>query len=217
MSSDAKRHAYTAKTDYVSQESARGYEKRPHYRGALGRYRKAREVSAIARAVALFEAGSTVLDCHCGNGRWFDLLSTRASRIIARDASPGMVATAGARSIPGLELEVAVGDAEKLDLADASVHHVFSYALMKHLPVPIQYRVLAEFARVSTGRVAVSFALLDWVGFLVWPYRKTPEGYPVARHEIEWMAAEAGLVIEHVFKSGTPLGMESLVVFNRQR
>ena len=55
------------------------------------------------------------------------------------------------------EIEFHQASAEDLPLEDGSVDYAFSYALMKHLPVPVQYKVLAEFARVSRKGVICSF------------------------------------------------------------
>jgi ubiquinone/menaquinone biosynthesis C-methylase UbiE len=208
--------SYGAKLAYQSSESAATYERRPVYSGLLGRMRGVTERRAIGQLVAAMEPGSTVLDCPCGNGRWFEALSARAKRIVARDVSSGMVAHARTRSLAGVEIDVAVDDAEKLDLAENAVDYTFSFALMKHLPIPVQYRVLREFARVSRKGVMCSFAVFHPVSFAWWSFRKPSESYPVAFQELELMAAEAGLRLERVIKISQPLiGLEYFAVFKK--
>jgi len=206
--------SYGAKLAYQSSESAATYEQRPVYSGLLGKMRGKTERRAIAELVSGIDAGSIVLDCPCGNGRWFEALSARAKRIVARDVSSGMAAHAATRSLPGVEIDVAVDDAENLDLADGAVDYTFSFALMKHLPIPVQYRVLGEFARVSRKGVICSFAVIRPVSFAWWSFRKPAESYPVAHQELELMARQAGMRLERIVKISQPLiGLEYFAVF----
>lgn len=201
---------------YDHEGAVSGYEKRPYYGGVLGRYRKYRERRAIHCAVQQFTRDSVILDCPCGYGRWFYQLGTRASRIIGIDAAKVMVEAARERHLPGVELQARVGDAEHLNLADNSVDHVFSYALMKHLPPSLRLKVLKEFARVSTGRIAVSFGIANYASFYLWRLRGSRGPDPTWWTDVEAMASEASLLIGAIYRSGVPaIGMETIVVFER--
>lgn len=215
MADKHEKYEYSAKKAYDHAEAPADYEKRSYYQGLLGAYRKRREGRAVRAAVSQFEPRGTALDCPCGNGRWFSALSEKCSIIVARDSALAMVAAARQRSLPGVRLHVGVGDAENLDLDDNEVDNVFSYALMKHLPLPVQFRVLREFARVSRSIVAVSYAILGVSSFPLWRFRNDSESYPVWRHELEWMAREAGLRVNRLQKIGTPIGLETMVIFGR--
>ena len=205
---------YSAKYAYNHESAATQYEKRAYYQGILGSYRKHREHAAVKAAMQHFNHSSVILDCPCGNGRWFRYLADRSSRIIGVDVASAMVDFAKRREVAGIEVQVRLGDAESLDLDDGAVDHVFSYALMKHIPLPIQFKILKEFSRVSTGKIAVSFAILNPWSYSFWRWR-AQGGYPVWYYELSWMAANASLKIEATYKVGTPIGLETLVVFGR--
>ena len=163
MSDNARNSpVYSAKQAYQNVDSAINYENREFYSGWLGRFRKRAEIRAITRLVQLTPEGSTFVDCPCGNGRWFETLGKRSGNIVGVDISEGMTSYARdrAKSLP-LDIEIRLGDAEELPLEDGAVDYAFSYALMKHLPVPVQYKVLAEFARVSRRGVICSFGIFN--------------------------------------------------------
>lgn len=215
MPDDAQSPGYSAKTAYTERSAVR-YEERDFYRGLLGRFRKRAEVRAIRRLTGLVPEGSEFLDCPCGNGRWFEILSRRASRIVAMDVSEGMRGFASRRAAGmGAEIEVLPGDAEDLPLEDDSVDYTFSYALMKHLPVPVQYRVVREFGRVSRRGVICSFGVLRHLSYEFWRRRGIAESYPVFVEEIGWMATEAGLELKRVVRCSTPIGLEHLVYMQK--
>lgn len=208
---------YGAKVDYQSIESAETYEQRSMYNGFVGRRRTQIERKVIYNLAAGIEADSTVLDCPCGNGRWFDALGQKASHIIGVDVSVGMIESAGRRqSEIKAELTTRTGDAEALDLDDGAVEYTFSYALMKHLPLPVQYRVLAEFARVSSKGVFCSFAILSTISYQWWKRRRPAESFPLVYEELEFMAESAGLKLERTVKVSQPLiGLEYFGVFSK--
>lgn len=216
MDRDSERPAYGAKSAYQDYGAASGYETRPYYQGFLGRYRKRAETGALAALTAAIPEGSLLLDCPCGNGRWFEMLGARASKLIAIDVSHGMIQYAQERA-KGLRfaVEVRLGDAEELPLENESVDFAFSYALMKHLPVPTQYRVLGEFSRVARHGVLCSFAVLKHLSYEIWRRKQTAESYPVFLEEVGWMAGAAGLAIDRIRRSSTPLGLEHLILFRK--
>jgi len=213
-SSTNKSYEYD-KTAYNDERTARCYEQRSYYRGALGWFRKYRERQAIHSAVQQFMRDSVVLDCPCGNGRWFDKLATRANRIIGVDSAEAMIQVASERQITNVELDPRLGDATQLDMDDDAVEHVFSYALMKHVPHELKVKILREFARVSTGRIAVSFGVFTPLSFLRWKLRGSP-GYQLWPAEVERLAADASLRVGASYHVGLPaVGMERLYVFER--
>jgi len=205
---------YSARTDYQSDTSACGYEKRRMYSGIVGQRRVAIERSVIAQLIDDMSPNSTVLDCPCGNGRWLDVLAKHAVKLDAIDISEGMVRAAQKRSSGfSIPVDVRLGDAEHLDLVDDAVDYTFSYALMKHLPVSVQARVLTEFARVSAKGVICSFAVFRPVSHVLWRLRHPPESYPVMRDEIASMASTAGLQLKRLVKISQPLiGLEHFAV-----
>lgn len=208
---------YGAKSDYQSHTSATTYERRAMYDGFVGKRRVRIERDVIRRLSASIEQGSTVLDCPCGNGRWFEALSANASKIIGVDVSEGMVQAARER-VPraGFDLDVGLGDAERLQLEDGEVDYTFSYALMKHLPVSVQYRVLSEFARVSSRGVICSFAVLTQVSYAWWRRRRPKESYPVIREELDFMAEASDLHLKETIKVSQPVvGLEYFAVFTK--
>lgn len=209
---------YGAKTDYQSDTSARTYEQRSMYKGFIGRRRVEVERAVISGLADQIEPGSTVLDCPCGNGRWLEIIGRNAGRLIARDVSEGMVKAATERTATFAKpVEVALGDAENLDLANNAVDYTFSYALMKHLPIPVQTRVLSEFARVSSKGVFCSFAVFAPISRAWWKYKNPPESYPVSRDELAQMANAAGLVVDRIIKVSQPLvGLEHIAVMSRR-
>jgi SAM-dependent methyltransferase len=208
---------YGARQDYQSDDSARTYLERPVYSGWLGKMRNRTEQGAIAGLVDLMEQGSVVLDLPCGNGRWFDALARKASSIIGRDISEGMVRFAATRQ-PGIPVEVALGDAEAIALGENAVDYVFSFALMKHLPVDVQARVLSEFARVSRKGVICSFALLRPISKLWWQWKNPPESWPLSTADLDRIAALAGLRVEKVVKVSQPIiGLEYFAVLRPVR
>ena len=207
---------YDAKTAYSEYSSATGYEDRPFYQGPLGWYRKRLERTTIAALTGMADSGSKILDLPCGNGRWFETLSKRADALVAIDVSPGMLKFARTRAESlSIDIEFHQASAESIPLEDGAVDYAFSYALMKHLPVPVQYRVLAEFSRVSRKGVVCSFGVLKHLSYALWRRRNLEESYPVFVEEIGWMAAEAGLRVDEVRRCSTPVGLEHLARFTK--
>jgi ubiquinone/menaquinone biosynthesis C-methylase UbiE len=208
---------YTAKEDYQSSETARTYEQRDMYNGVIGSRRVTTETHVIRQLADRIEPGSTLLDCPCGNGRWFEILSKNVTRIRAVDVSKGMVEYASQRQLPAsVSVEVGLGDAENLALEDNEVDYIFSYALMKHIPVNIQFNIMKEFARVSRKGVFCSFAVLNPVSYAWWSRKKLPESYPVIREDLYNMAKHAGLKLTELIKVSQPVvGLEYFAVFQK--
>ena len=183
------------------------------YGGLLGRFRKNIENKTINEFISILPNGITVLDCPCGNGRWFKTISSVAKKIIALDVSVGMTNYAKNRVISS-EIVVLLGDAEKIDLDDASVDYVFSYALMKHVPHHIQINILKEFNRVSKNGVICSFPIFNKLSYWYWKRSDISESYPMFQKDIEQLARHAGMKIVKQKKISQPiLGLEHLLQF----
>ncbi|GIK78870.1 MAG: class I SAM-dependent methyltransferase [Acidobacteria bacterium] len=206
---------YISRTAYLDPGKAGSYE-RDRFSGALGRYRWRREMDGVGAVVDMLPAGVSVLDCPCGVGRWWPVLERRAERIHAVDLSPAMLGEAerriGSVAVP---VEVSKGDAERLELADASVDAVFSHALTKHLPIPLQQRVLNEFARVSRAWVVCSFSLLNHLTYELWRRRDLVDSNALLPEQLDDIAAAAGLTEVARRRCTTPIGVEHSVLFRK--
>jgi len=209
--------SYSAKEDYQTNETAQGYEQRSMYNGFIGKRRKVIENKVIASCVDFMDTDSVILDCPCGNGRWMPALSQKASKIIGRDISTGMVDFAKERARKlNVETDIQIGDAEKIKLDDNMVDYVFSYALMKHLPVPYQYTVMSEFSRVARKGILCSFAVLKPLSWIYWNRRNYVESYPLIPQELENMAKASGLKLEKITKVSQPVfGLEYFAFFSK--
>ncbi len=109
------------------------------------------------------EPGTTVgLDVGCGNGRHAETLATAVDRVLALDASLGLLAEARDRladADPATEFDLLAGDAARLPVADGAVDAAVYVATLHHLPSRDE-RVasLSELGRVLApgGRALVS-------------------------------------------------------------
>ena len=215
MNTKAGLARYSAREAYQDYATAVDYEK-VRFSGPLGGYRYRREQNAVRFLVDQLPSDIIVADCPCGTGRWWPILARRANRIIGLDLSDGMRKFARERAgSMDLDIEVMAGDAERLPLTDESVDYSFSHALTKHLPVPVQYQVLAEFARIARAGVICSFGVFTHLNYEIWRRRKLEESYPVLFEELEWMAAAAKLRIRAMRKCTTPIGTERTILFDK--
>lgn len=206
---------YSAKDGYKSDSAIIHYEKE-RFSGLLGKYRYYREQKAVTQIIDMLPNDLTFADCPCGNGRWWPVLVRRARRIIAVDVSQTMLRYAAKRKKNfDIEIEIHEGDAENLCLADGSVDYTFSHALTKHLPIPIQYKVLVEFARVSRHGVICSFGIFSHLSYEFWRRRNLEESYPTSLEELGRMASSAGLEIKAMRKCTTPVGVEHSILFSK--
>lgn len=205
---------YSARRAYDS-ESADDYEK-IRFSGALGRYRWQRERKAVRELLKEIEPQSVLADIPCGIGRWWPLLSTRASGIVGVDISPAMLEKAGSRArTSAVPTELHLGEAEAIPLEDLSVDYVFSFALTKHLPLANQMRVLSEFARVSRIGVITTFSIVTSGNYEFWRRRHLVESFPLIREQVADIGEEYGLRVEKCLKCTTPLGIERLFYLSK--
>lgn len=203
---------YIAREAYQHDGAPVTYEE-DRFSGLMGRYRLRRQMQAFAKLASDLGPDATILDCPCGNGRWLPMLAPQAGTLLGADISESMLRYtrerfAGTGSPPHLFRT----DATALPLGDDSVDWVFSFALFKHLPVPLQYRALAEYARVARRGVLVSLLVLTPLRYEIWRRRKWP-AYPVPREELDWMAEPAGLSLTGLESCVTPIGLEHLARF----
>ena len=112
--------------------------------------------------VALVEAldpqpGERLLDVGCGAGNLAELAARAGADVTGLDLSPRLIGVAKERAeAEGLEIEYRVGDAENLDVEDASFEKVVSSVGM--IFAPDHEAVAGELARVTKagGRLAFS-------------------------------------------------------------
>ncbi len=207
---------YIARSHYLDEEVATGYEAK-RFSGRSGRYRYSREQAGVRAILDQLPGDLHVLDLPCGIGRWWPALDRHASRIDGVDISPAMLAEAKKReSTTRADITLNVGDAEALDLPDGSVDLVFSHALMKHLPIPVQYRVLGEFSRVSRDWVVCAFSIVEPLTYQVWRRRSFVDSFPLIPEQLRDLADSAGLRIVDRKKCTTPIGVEYSVLFKKK-
>ncbi len=112
----------------------------------------------IADVIDMYPAGSTILDAGCGRGELVLRLARRGMSVIGIDQSPEMLSQAGKRVASegnGSNVELRLGSAEHLPLADSSVDGVIAHMLLHHLSEPAMF--FREASRVcrDNGRCSV--------------------------------------------------------------
>lgn len=156
--------------DWLGSDAHESIRRRFDTREAAEKYARAqvgtamhrREVRCIKRVLGTLPPGSSVLDLPCGTGRLLPALLRRGYRVTEADSSPHMIEQARGTlaRIGGCEDHVrfVVADATSTGLPDCSFDAVICNRLLHHFPdSAIRRRVLAELARVSRGRIVVSF------------------------------------------------------------
>jgi SAM-dependent methyltransferase len=108
-------------------------------------------------------AGTRVLDVGCGPGFVSEAAAARGAEPVGLDVAEAMIERARARSP---QLRFVVGDAERLDAADASFDAVTSNFGVLHVPRPEAAMAEARRVLVAGGR----FAFTVWV-----PDRSVPD------------------------------------------
>ncbi len=111
---------------------------------------------------ASLPAGSVVADIGCGPGRDVTMLRARGLQVAGIDLSLGQLR---ASDVPGL----VQADMRHLPLQAGSVHGIWCWAALVHLPREAVPQALAEFARIvgSGGSLSMSIAEGDGEGFEV--------------------------------------------------
>jgi ArsR family transcriptional regulator len=128
-----------------------------------------------ARALArVLPRDLVALDLGTGTGTLALELAGAGMRVIAVDHSKAMLdATRRKVEASGAPVELRLGEAESLPLADAEVDAAFAHLVLQYLPAPA--RAFSELARVVKPGGAV--VVVDFV-----------------RHDREWMRQELGVV-----------------------
>jgi ArsR family transcriptional regulator len=128
-----------------------------------------------ARALArVLPRDLVALDVGTGTGTLALELAAAGMRVIAVDHSKAMLdATQRKVEQSGAKVELRLGEAEALPVADAEVDAAFAHLVLQYLPAPA--RAFAELARVVKPGGAV--VVVDFV-----------------RHDREWMRQELGVV-----------------------
>ncbi len=210
------RSEYLAKSHYLEDEVATSYEQK-RFGSRLGRYRYAREQAGVQSILGQLPANLEILDVPCGIGRWWPALAAHARTIEGLDISPAMLAEAEKR-IDSIEVPVTLhqGDAESLEIPDESVDAVFCHALMKHLPIPLQYSVLGELARVSKRWVVCAFSIVDGFTYQFWKRRSFQDSFPLLPEQLKDMAEWSNLDLVDRRRCTTRLGVEFSVLFEKR-
>jgi len=105
--------------------------------------------------------GDRVLDVGVGNGNAAFEAARRGAQVTGIDLTPAQIARAHARAeAEGLEVDLQVGDAQDLDVADAGFDVVLS--VMGVIFAPDHARALAEMTRAA--RPGGTVALTTWAG-----------------------------------------------------
>jgi ubiquinone/menaquinone biosynthesis C-methylase UbiE len=130
-------------------------------------YEQQRRAEAVLDALAA-RPGDAILDIGCGNARDIIAMLRAGARVVGVDLSEGMIAQASrdlsAAGYADVRLEV--GDATRLQFADATFDRVLCSEVIEHIPdAP---RALAEIHRVLKpgGTLAISTPnRRSWYGF----------------------------------------------------
>jgi len=207
------------------------YERR-RYRGLDQRLVDRRERLLLRRAFARLRSldpeawagpnSPLILDAPCGYGRFTDLIVSEGARLVSSDLARPMVERA-------LEIRDSVhhpGGAAAdlrggLPFKPAAFDYVFSMRLFHHLHASEDRRaVLAEFARVASGGVVMSFyrfrglhALQRRLRRLLKPSHRDIKMVPGETFERE--AADAGFVVDKVYPLFRGIHAQHIVVLRR--
>ncbi len=173
------------------------------------------------------------LDVPCGYGRFASMLAETGSAVVECDLSPAMAqramenARAGgldaaAAARPGRVIGGVIADATRgLPFRDGAFGLVFSMRLFHHLHDPAARRsALAEFARVSSGAVLLSYYRSVALHRLQRRLRRLGKG---KRYEVRMLTAEdfrdeadgAGLAVERSRALWPGLHAQTLVLMRR--
>jgi len=160
-----------AELDRYPCERALAYQ---HHHGKSLRHRltSTREQACLARALRDAGTPARVLDLACGTGRFWPVFARGGVReVIAADASPGMLVRADENRLsPTIPSRIMLSSAFALSLDTDAVDFIACMRFYHHLGrADDRHRALAEFARVSTGHVAVSL----WVDGNYGSYRRS--------------------------------------------
>lgn len=202
---------YTAREEYLAEDVASNYVAN-RFSGLLGRYRHAREQSAVDSLIAKLPAAqiNSILDCPVGIGRWLPNLSVlKPRRMVGMDVSPTMLKHAKTVKLPSdIETEFREGVAESLPFADGEFDLVFCHALLKHLPVDVQRAVIIEIARVTSNYALITTSVNRGGAGFIRRFRHAKGAVAVSPDWFDDVIREAGFEMVDLAKTATPIGVE---------
>ncbi len=114
--------------------------------------------SYISDVLDMFPVNGLILDAGCGNGELVLRLARRGTSVIGVDQSQEMISEAGKKLFANCHnknVELRLGTAEHLPVADSSVDGVIAHMLLHHLGEPSKFFTEAARVCVSGGRCAV--------------------------------------------------------------
>ena len=112
----------------------------------------------IADVIDMYPSGSTILDAGCGNGELVMQLDRRGMSVIGVDQSREMLSKAGkkiAADCSVCNVELRLGSAEHLPVADSSVDGIIAHMLLHHLSEPSEFFMEASRVCRVNGRCSV--------------------------------------------------------------
>ena len=206
--------SYAAKTSYKKGESDKAY-KEDRFSSNYGQYNYKKEIKNVKKILNKIDPNSTILDIPCGNGRWWKLLSKKAKKIIACDISSGMLKFAAHKKNKfKSKITLKKSDAEKLQMFDKSVDYSFCFALTKHLPRNIQFKVLKELNRVSKKGIVCTFPIMNFFTFLIYNLRNKTlknELKPIFLNDLKKFLRKSKLEIVFIERNSSFLGVEHIL------
>lgn len=144
-------------------------------------------------------AGQTIIDVGCASGVSAALLASRGAKVIGIDISPELIAQSKNlwKDYEG-RIDFQVGDAENLDLPDASVDACFFGGVLHHFP-DVE-RTLIESRRIlKPGGQFIAFEpnRLDWLELVEWGVadlrgKLSPNEYPIDPQAMKRQLTAAG-------------------------
>jgi len=210
---------YSAKTSYNKGQSEKAYTE-DRFSSSYGQYNYQKEIKNVKKILDKIETNSIILDIPCGNGRWWKLLSKKAKKIIACDISPGMLKFASQKKNKfKSKIILKKSDAEKLTMLDKSVDYSFCFALTKHLPRNVQFKVLRELNRVSKKGVICTFPIMNFFTYLIYNLRNKNlknELKPIYLSDLKKFLNKSNLEIIHISRTTSFFGVEH-ILFLKER
>jgi ubiquinone/menaquinone biosynthesis C-methylase UbiE len=196
MTAGMNPHDHPAKQAWQSPAQAALYR---HSRNPAQFTRYDLEEKIIGGWLDALPRNALVLDIPCGTGRLLPTITRREFRYVGADFSLAMINEARHDANGPHVAGFLRADAEHLPLADGSVDCVVIWRLFHHLGNSrIREALLGEAARVSRGRVLISFHhALSFTAFRKFIQRtlfgRKQHGRPITHWRLEREAARSGL------------------------